>query len=103
MDSLLKHERLNELFDCYEALLTEKQAEYFKMYYFLDYSLQEIALTFELSRNAIFDTLKKVEKILEDYESKLHLLENKKKRNEIYDKMEESFSLRLLEELKKID
>ena len=103
MDDLLKHEYYNQLFDCYEKLLTTKQQEYFKMYYFLDYSLGEIASSFELSRNAVFDALSKTTKLLTEYEEKLHLLANKKARWLIIEKLEKEYSKELLEELKKID
>ncbi|MGL4950119.1 MAG: YlxM family DNA-binding protein [Anaeroplasmataceae bacterium] len=73
MMDIKKREDLIDLFEIYGSLLTEKQREYFKLYYFSDYSFQEISENFNVSRNAIFDQLKKTEIILEDYESKLHI------------------------------
>ena len=40
---------LNELYDYYGALLTEKQQKYFEDYYFDNYSLSEIALNNNVS------------------------------------------------------
>ncbi|HHW79701.1 MAG TPA: hypothetical protein GX742_02735 [Acholeplasmataceae bacterium] len=100
---LKKTEKLNELFSLYQSLLTEKQVDYFNMYYQLDYSLQEIADNYQVSRNAIFDQLKKVEEHLYNYENKLKLNELKNKRNDLLDKYIESKNLIYLEELRKLD
>ena len=62
------------LFDLYGELLTEKQQNYFKEYYFLNFSLQEIADHYQVTRNAIFNQLKEVREALIRYEAKLHLL-----------------------------
>lgn len=75
MNSLEKTKRINMLMDLYGELLTEKQYTYLIYYYNEDYSLSEIAEEFSVSRNAVHDNLKRAEHILEDYESKLHLLE----------------------------
>lgn len=45
--------------DCYSDLLTEKQQTYLEYYYQEDYSLSEIAQILDVSRNAVFDNLKK--------------------------------------------
>jgi len=96
-------EKMNQLFDLYKELLTAKQRDYFEMYYFYDNSLGEIAHDNNLSRNAIYDNIKKTCKILLDYESKLHLLEKENKRNEIIEKLEEKYDDELIRELKNID
>ena len=61
------------LFEYYKNLLTEKQIETFVCYYNEDYSLSEIADLYGTSRNAVWDTLKKVISLLENYEDKLKL------------------------------
>ncbi len=96
-------EHINELYDFYKELLTDKQRDYFEMYYFYDNSLGEIATINNLSRNAIYDNIKKTCKILTDYESKLHLLEKSNKRLEIIEKLEEKYNDELINELKNID
>lgn len=68
---------LNELYDYYGALLTEKQQKYFEDYYFDNYSLSEIALNNNVSRNAVHNQLKIVEEKLEFYEKKLALSDKK--------------------------
>ena len=103
MTDLKELELMNELYDFYKELLTAKQRDYFEMYYFYDNSLGEIATINNLSRNAIYDNIKKTCKILTDYESKLHLLEKSNKRLEIIEKLEEKYNDELINELKNID
>jgi predicted DNA-binding protein YlxM (UPF0122 family) len=103
METLEKKEILNELFDLYYLLLTEKQVSYFELYYKEDYSLNEIAEMNKVSRNAVFDHLKKVEEHLFFYEEKLNLLNLAKKRKEIIDEIEKTNDLKLLNELRKLD
>ncbi|MGD9964226.1 MAG: YlxM family DNA-binding protein [Candidatus Izemoplasmatales bacterium] len=67
--------RLNQLFDIYQELLTEKQKEYFRYYFSDNYSLSEIAELLKVSRNAVHLQLKNVTHNLEDLERKLHVLE----------------------------
>lgn len=67
------------LYELYSSLLTDKQKSYFEDYYYLDFSLQEIAENNNVSRNACYDAINKTCKILVDYESKLKLNEKTKK------------------------
>ena len=64
---------LNELFDIYSQLLTEKQKRIFELYYHEDLSLGEIAEEEGISRQAVYDTLKRVSKQLEVYEKELRI------------------------------
>jgi len=68
-------EKINKLIDAYESLLTDHQRNVIKMYYEDDFSLQEISEEISSSRSAVSDLIKRVENILLDYESKLHLVE----------------------------
>ena len=72
-DSIEKKAYYAILFEYYKELLTDKQIETFICYYNEDYSLAEIAEEFNVSRNAVWDTLKKVVSLLEYYEEKLKL------------------------------
>ena len=62
------------LFEQYKELLTEKQREMVSLYYEEDYSLGEISEKIGVSRQGVYDTLKRSEKILREYENKLHLV-----------------------------
>ena len=74
---------LNDLFDLYGELLTDKQQMYFKDYYFDNLSYGEISEKYSISRNAIFHQLKLIEEKLENFEKKLNLLDKKKKIDDI--------------------
>lgn len=62
------------LFEQYKDLLTDKQREIVSLYYNEDYSLGEISENINVSRQGVYDTLKRSEKILKDYEYKLKLV-----------------------------
>ena len=55
------------LFEQYKELLTEKQREMVSLYYEEDYSLGEISENLGVSRQGVYDTLKRSEKILIEY------------------------------------
>ena len=63
------------LFVFYGQLLTDKQRQVMELYHEENLSLSEIASEFEISRQAVHDTLKKAEQALNDYEEKLGLVE----------------------------
>ncbi|HIV75856.1 MAG TPA: putative DNA-binding protein [Candidatus Pseudogracilibacillus intestinigallinarum] len=72
---LEKTTKMNMLYDFYQTLLTDKQREYMELYYYEDYSLGEIATETNVSRQAIYDNIKRTEQILMNYEEKLQLYE----------------------------
>lgn len=78
---------VNELLDFYAPLLTEKQREISNEYYREDFSYQEIAEEMNISRTAVYDTVKTVKQELQKYEDKLGLLASFKKRSSIYENM----------------
>ncbi|UUZ85890.1 YlxM family DNA-binding protein [Paenibacillus sp. P26] len=80
--ALQKTNRINLLFDFYERLLTEKQQLFLKQYFHDDYSLGEIASEFQISRQAVYEHIKRAESVLEDYESKLQLLAKHEERQQ---------------------
>lgn len=71
---LEKTNRINLLFDFYAPLLKERQVQFLEMYYREDLSLSEIAEITDVSRQAVFDQLKRTEAVLEQFEEGLHLL-----------------------------
>ena len=87
-----KTNRMNALFEFYAALLTDKQMNYIELYYADDYSLAEIAEEFGVSRQAVYDNIKRTEKVLETYEMKLHMYSDYIVRSEIFDDIAERYA-----------
>ena len=63
------------LFDFYGDLLTDKQREYFDLYHNEDLSLSEIAEKANITRNGVYDIIKRAEKILIEFELKTGLVQ----------------------------
>lgn len=76
------------LYDFYGELLTENQKNIIDMYYNLDYSLGEISEVTQISRQGIYDTLKRAENTLWGYEKKLKLVEKYIKQNSLLKKID---------------
>lgn len=82
------------LFDFYGQLLTEKQQEIVDMYYNNDLSLGEISEQQGISRQGVYDSLKRAEKTLFEYEEKLGLVDRFLKQKEAMKKI-----IKMLDEL----
>ncbi|MCI2773226.1 putative DNA-binding protein [Staphylococcus petrasii] len=91
-NDLVKTLRMNYLFDFYQSLLTEKQRNYLELFYLKDYSLSEIAETFNVSRQAVYDNIRRTGDLVEDYEAKLNLYEKFEKRRTIYEEMKQTLN-----------
>ncbi|WP_103150372.1 putative DNA-binding protein [Staphylococcus aureus] len=91
-NDLVKTLRMNYLFDFYQSLLTNKQRNYLELFYLEDYSLSEIADTFNVSRQAVYDNIRRAGDLVEDYEKKLELYQKFEQRREIYDEMKQHLS-----------
>ncbi|EAZ83419.1 putative DNA-binding protein [Lysinibacillus sp. FSL M8-0216] len=109
---LEKTTRMNFLFDFYQALLTDKQRSYMELYYLDDHSLGEIAESYGVSRQAVYDNIRRTEAMLEEYEEKLCLLEKFQQRTQMLSQLtmgitEQSMTaeeqLVLIEQLKEWD
>ena len=81
---------LNNLYDYYKVLLTDKQKEYFESYYFDNLTMDEIAENNGVSKNAISKSLIEIKDKLYEYENKLNLFSNKEKIKDILDTEEYS-------------
>ena len=66
-----KKVEISMLWQIYGKMLTEKQSEYIDYYYNKDLSLSEIAENNEITRQAVRDIIKKVERKLFEFEEKL--------------------------------
>ncbi|WP_413365451.1 putative DNA-binding protein [Lysinibacillus sp. 3P01SB] len=109
---LEKTTRMNFLFDFYQALLTDKQRSYMELYYLDDHSLGEIAESYNVSRQAVYDNIRRTEAMLEEYEDKLSLLEKFQQRQRILKELTDAIEdesttkevlLALIEQLKESD
>ncbi|MCU7556644.1 putative DNA-binding protein [Macrococcus capreoli] len=109
---LMKTMRMNYLFDFYQSLLTDKQRNYLERYYLLDESLSEIAETFQVSRQAVYDNIRRTDELLEEYESKLGLFKKFESRQQLLDELSDALHKdvnnmeqieHLIEQLKKIE
>lgn len=70
-----KHVRDSLMFDFYGELLTEHQRNVMESFINDDMSYSEIAENLEISRQAVYDLFKRINKQLNSYEDKLHLVE----------------------------
>ena len=77
--------KISLLIDAYGSLLTNKKLEYIKMHYFEDLSLSEIAKINNVTKNAIYDSIKITLFELENYEVKLKIIFKMKQRFKLYD------------------
>ncbi|USG67741.1 putative DNA-binding protein [Brevibacillus ruminantium] len=87
---LEKTNQVNLLFDFYAPLLKGKQREYLELYYLDDLSLGEIAEMHEVSRQAVYDHVKRAEKQLFEYEDKLRLSVRHEQRQELLARMQQT-------------
>ena len=62
------------LFDFYGELLTQKQKEYFDLHYNEDLSLAEIAQSEGISRQGVWDIIRRAEESLRRFEDKTGLV-----------------------------
>src|SRR6476620_974570 len=89
---LEKTTRMNYLYDFYQSLLTPKQRSYMALYYLEDFSLGEIAEEFDVSRQAVYDNIKRTEAMLEAYAAKLVLLQKFQERKRLVAKLKQLIS-----------
>ncbi len=74
-DNLEKIVRQSMLYDFYGELLTEHQKSIYEEVIFNDLSYSEVATINNISRQGVYDMIKRCDKILEDYEAKLKLVD----------------------------
>lgn len=63
------------LYDFYGELLTKRQQQIYESVVLEDYSLSEVAEDLGISRQGVHDMIKRCNHTLEEYESRLHLVE----------------------------
>lgn len=80
MEKIFEH---TLLYDYYGELLNEHQRQVYEDAVFNDLSLSEVADTYGISRQAAHDLIRRVNRILEGYEDKLHMVETFRKIEEL--------------------
>ena len=88
MDTVMK----TMLFDFFGELLTEKQREYFDLHYNEDLSLYEIAEQNGVSRQAVWDIIRRGEQTLIDTEEKTGLVAKAIRRRDTLEEIEKVLS-----------
>ena len=78
MSDLSQRQRISSLLECYEKLLSPVQREIAGDYYWFDLSMSEIAESRKISKAAVKDALDKALAKLEECETALGLLEQRK-------------------------
>ena len=66
--------RMTMLFDFYGEILTERQKEFFDLYYNEDLSLAEIAENYDISRQGVRDVIVRAENAMQEIEDKTGLI-----------------------------
>lgn len=79
--------RMNTLLDYYESLLTAKQREVCGYYYRQDLSLNEIAELMHVSRTAVYDTVSRCVRRLEQCEKDMRFVDGSEKRRRLYEQI----------------
>ena len=74
-DKMEKLVKIGILLDFYGKLLSVKQYQIMELYYLNDFSLSEIGEELGISRQSVFDTLKRSEDKLDSFESELGLVD----------------------------
>ena len=80
------------LFDFYGDLLTEKQKEYYDLHFNSDLSLQEIAEQSGVSRQAVWDIIRRAEQSLNEFEDKTGLVARAVRRRKAVEELEKLIS-----------
>ena len=94
--------KISLLIDAYGSHLTNKKLEYIKMHYFEDLSLSEIAKINNLTKNAIYDSIKITLLEWENYEVKLKIIFKMKQRFILYDLVKDDEIMKKLIQMDKV-
>ena len=94
-----KFVEIANLFEIYSSLLSEKQKEYLEDHFENDLSLSEIAKNNNVSRQEIYDNIKRGIALLYDYEDKLKFYQIKKNIREELMNLKENYTKEKLEKI----
>lgn len=94
-----ERENITSIYETYNKLLTEKERTYFKFYYFEDYSLQEIADNFNVSKSYVGKFINNIENKLLKYEESLKINEKNDKMKNLINQIQDEKIRKQIEEL----
>ena len=89
LEKLNSIEEISLLLDFYHGLLSEKQREYLRLYHEDNLSLAEIADIYGVSRQGVFDGVRKAENALKSYEAQLKLVASYKEQSRVIARLTE--------------
>ncbi len=81
-DRIDKIEEISLLLDFYGGLISDKQREYLRLYHEENCSLSEIGEMLGVSRQGVYDGVRKAQNALRSYEKELGLIASYKKQGE---------------------
>lgn len=84
--------RMALLYDFYGDMLTDRQKEFYDLYYNEDLSLAEIAENYGITRQGVRDVIVRAEAILTELEDKTGIIKRFHKMQEQFSQMEETVS-----------
>ena len=90
---------VSTLLDYYKNLLSDKQREYLINHFEDDLSLSEIAKNNDVSRQAVYDNIKRGIKLLKDYEEKLGFHEKEKQVYQELLELKKDFKIEKLDDI----
>lgn len=99
MDKLEDFLKYSMLFVYYGELFSKKQKKYLEMYLEENSSLSEIAENFGVTRQAVFDNIKRGFKQLDEYEKKLGMFKREKELKEKLKELQRNFSMNNLKKI----
>ncbi len=92
--------RISFLYDFYSFFLTDKQQKAIELYYFNNFSLGEIALEYNISRQGVYDLLRRAVHSLEEIETRMQLFSRYNYRKE---KLQDALNIVSQDNLKNIN
>lgn len=99
MKEIEEYIRYSTLFSYYKDLFTNRQKEYLSAYLEEDNSITEIAEAFNVSRQAVFDNIKRGCNQLDEYENRLFMLKRDEKILNRLLNLKNNFKMEILEKL----
>lgn len=85
---MIERDYLVELYELYKNLLTDREKEYFEYYYFEDYSLNEIAEVYDVSKSYVSKFLNQISEEIISFENKLSLYNKRQKIKKVIDSID---------------